>query len=72
MSLRKVVRVQSNSVAMWREGGASLEAAIANPQRNATWLDFPKARHCLCQGDRIVIRPDGPDGFVMTYEKVPQ
>ena len=66
--LRKVVHVQSNAVAFWRESGAGFEAAKANPHRSATWLLFPKARDCSFEGNKIIIQ--AAPGFIMTYEKL--
>ena len=68
--MRYEVHLQSNAVAMWREGGACLEDAIANPHKSATWLQFPKAIECRFEGHKIIIQSTG-DPMMMVYEKLP-
>lgn len=63
---RRVVLVQSNSVAFWREGGPSYEEAKANPHARAAWLQFPKASDCRFTENAIHIENRG---LKMTYAK---
>ena len=68
--LRRVVHVQSNAVAMWRQGGASFTYARANPKQAATWFYFPKAR--FCRFDRASVTIFEHDRIILTYEKIPE
>lgn len=72
--LRRVVHVQSNAVALWRQGGASFEYACANPKQAATWFYFPKARFCRFDRtfDRARVTIFEHEQVTLTYEKIPE